>query len=72
MTPEEQACWDKLAAENAALRDQMREAILWALGERDEFPTREPGQGAYWWRTELRRRAFLTPDSASHRENERE
>lgn len=51
-------------AEAEAQRDQMREAILWALGERDEFPTREPGQGAYWWRTELRRRAFLAADSA--------
>ena len=66
--------YEQVTAENVALsermaeaearRDQIREAILWALGERDEFPTREPGQGAYWWRTELRRRAFLTPDSA--------
>lgn len=31
-------------------------AIRWALGYED-FPERKPGQGAYWWRTELRDRA---------------
>ena len=40
-------------------RDSLREAIAWALGERDEFPLREQGQGAFWWRAELRRRAAL-------------
>ena len=40
-------------AENAALR----EAIAWALGESGNFPPREDGEGAYWWRTELRKRA---------------
>ena len=34
-------------------------AIRWALGEEGEFPSREAGQGAYWWRTELRQRAAL-------------
>jgi hypothetical protein len=34
-------------------------AVRWALGEGDDFPTREAGQGMYWWRTELRRRAAL-------------
>lgn len=32
-------------------------AICWALGENGEFPERKTGEGAYWWRTELRRRA---------------
>lgn len=42
---------------------QLREAIEWALGERDEFP-QEPAPLAgkyrrpYYWRTELRSRAF--------------
>lgn len=35
-------------------------AIRWALGEMDDFPAREDGQGAYWWRKELRERAGLS------------
>lgn len=35
---------------------ELREAIGWALGEIDDFPERQPGQGAYWWRSELRKR----------------
>lgn len=38
---------------------QLENAIRWALGENGDFPPREEGQGAYWWRTELRRRAGL-------------
>jgi hypothetical protein len=34
-------------------------ALRWALGVNGEFPTRKDGQGAYWWRTELQRRAGL-------------
>jgi hypothetical protein len=54
-----------------ALREQIKElrkrtaaleeAVRWALGEDvpgPEFRAREPGEGAYWWRIELRRRAF--------------
>lgn len=37
----------------------LTEAIRWALGEVDEFPERQDGQGPYWWRAELRRRAAL-------------
>ena len=37
---------------------QLKNAILWALGELDDFPERKNGEGAYWWRIELRRRAF--------------
>lgn len=39
-------------------RDALREAVHWALGERGDFPTRQEGQGAYWWRTELREKAL--------------
>lgn len=51
-------------AEADALRlhaDKMRlhTAILWALGEWGDFPTREEGQGAYWWRKELRERSGI-------------
>lgn len=56
-TPHQRA--NRLARENRRLR----EAILWALGENGEFaPEPEPLAGRwrrrYWWRTELRRRAF--------------
>lgn len=37
-------------------------AIRWANGEVDEFPERKPGEGAYWWRKELTRRARLEGD----------
>ena len=38
---------------------RMQTAIRWALGELGGFPGRSEGQGAYWWRTELRERAAL-------------
>lgn len=41
-------------ADNAA---RMFNAIIWALGYED-FAPRPEGAGAYWWRTELQRRAF--------------
>lgn len=43
-----------LRAEN----ERLREAISWALGETD-FRPRKEGEGAYWWRKELRERAAL-------------
>lgn len=36
---------------------KLRRAIRWALGELGEFVPRPEGAGAYWWRTELKRRA---------------
>lgn len=50
--------------------ERLREAIYWALGERDEFPDEpEPLAGKYrrryHWRTELRRRAFGAADVAN-------
>jgi hypothetical protein len=40
--------------------EQMRGAVEWALGERGEFVDRQYGQGAFWWRTELRKRSALS------------
>lgn len=40
---------------------RLRGAIMWALGYTD-FRARENGEGPYWWRPELRRRAALTPE----------
>lgn len=34
-------------------------AVRWALGEVGDFEPRKEGQGVYWWRTGLRRRAGL-------------
>ena len=57
---------ERLAAENAALRDVIR----WALGEGDSFPdwpesVTIKGNPKYWWRTELRRR-FDSAMEGSH------
>lgn len=38
---------------------RLLDALRWALGSGGEFPARGAGQGAYWWRTELMRRAGL-------------
>lgn len=39
--------------------ERLRSAIEWALGMgKDGFRPRMEGEGAYWWRTELRRRAL--------------
>lgn len=38
-------------------KKRLRGAVDWALGERDFFPSRPEGKGAYWWRIELRERA---------------
>lgn len=42
--------------------ERYRDAIEWALGANGDFPDREPGDGAYWWRSELQRRAGLEWD----------
>lgn len=54
----------KAAAESAlalalAERDRAREAIAWACGEVGEWPERKVGQGAFYWRSELRKRAGI-------------
>lgn len=49
-----------------AERDALKAAILWALGgEGSNFRTRAEGEGAYWWRTELRRRAGMSAESSA-------
>lgn len=51
-----------------AANKRLRAAITWALGEGDsDFRLREEGEGPYYWRTELRKRA--TPDAASEASN---
>jgi len=39
---------------------ELRDAIVWALGETD-FRERRPGEGPFYWRRELRTRAGLDP-----------
>lgn len=54
-------------AELAAAREdtnRLGAAIRWALGETD-FRERGTGEGAYWWRKELRARAGVLPKEAS-------
>lgn len=51
---------NEAAAEARA--ERLREAILWALGQIGEWPERKPGEGAFYWRKELRRRAGLEDD----------
>ena len=41
---------------------KLERAIMWALGENGGFDQRKEGQGAYWWRTELRKRAAAMPN----------
>jgi hypothetical protein len=43
-----------LQAEN----QKLLQAILWALGQNGDFAQQQPGQGKYYWRTELRKRAI--------------
>lgn len=38
---------------------RVRGALLWADGQVDEFPGRKPGEGAFYWRREMMRRAGL-------------
>ena len=54
--------FDDCGCQSARLKARVAEleaAVRWALGEEGDFPLRGDGQGAYWWRTELRRRAAL-------------
>jgi hypothetical protein len=44
-------------------------ALVWALGAGGEFKQREPGDGAYWWRRELCRRAGLEWDGKQFIDN---
>jgi len=44
------------------LLNRYRDAFTWALGAGDSFPERPEGKGAYWWRSELQKRAGLKWD----------
>jgi hypothetical protein len=48
-----------LALEQAQEIKRLKGAILWALGGGEDFRARAEGEGAYWWRTELRKRSGL-------------
>lgn len=50
------AAEDKALAAEARLA-QANEALLWANGENGEWPDRKPGEGAFYWRKEMMRRA---------------
>lgn len=49
---------------NMTVCKDAEEAITWALGAGEDFPTRPKGAGAYWWRGELQKRAELTWDGS--------
>jgi hypothetical protein len=53
-----QALSDRASAAEARA-ERLREAILWADGRIGEWPERQPGEGAFYWRKELMRRAGL-------------
>lgn len=55
-TPE---LWKELYSLSIQREQMLEDAIRWALGEKGDFPARQEGEGAYWWRSELRRRAGL-------------
>jgi hypothetical protein len=51
---------EQRAAELEQDAARYRAAILWALGgEGSDFRPRMEGEGAYWWRKELRKRAAI-------------
>lgn len=45
---------------------ELENAIAWALGENGDFPPCPEGAGAYWWRTELRKRCAAQPNEKAH------
>jgi len=49
---------DKIISQADEIK-RLKDAILWALGETDPFPTRKEGDPFFWWRKELRKRAML-------------
>lgn len=49
---------------------ELESAIRWALGyeqaDGSDFRERRPGEGAYWWRSELEARAKLAAPEKAH------
>lgn len=65
--PRDHVCWrarDALQAADAASLAhrktiaRLTSAVLWALGEGEEFPAWIEDADPLWWRAELKRRAF--------------
>jgi hypothetical protein len=50
-----------MASDEPSREQRYFDALCWALGTGD-FAPRQPGQGAFWWRPELQRRAGLKWD----------
>ena len=46
--------------------ERLMDAITWALGANGDFPVRGPNDAAFWWRSELRRRAGLDWDGEKY------
>lgn len=57
----------RIATAQQAELTRLREAIFWALGVNGEFPPREDGDGPYWWRMELRKRAGISAQELNDR-----
>jgi hypothetical protein len=47
--------------------EELEAAIFWACGVNGTFPPRQDGEGAYWWRTELRERAGISSEELNRR-----
>ncbi|MFX0132394.1 MAG: hypothetical protein ACFFDN_01985 [Candidatus Hodarchaeota archaeon] len=43
-------------SDNSDYATMLENIIFWALGENGDFPIRKKGEGAYYWRKELRKR----------------
>lgn len=46
--------------------ERLMDAITWALGANGDFAERGPNDAAFWWRSELRRRAGLDWDGEKY------
>ena len=54
----------------AGSTERLMDAITWALGANGDFAERGPNDAAFWWRSELRRRAGLDWDGEKYVEVE--
>ena len=50
-------CCTAITAAVEAQREKWWEFVLWLNGERGDFPERQDGQGIYYWRREMMKRA---------------
>lgn len=49
----------EMLRESTLIRIKLEHAILWALGEEDEFPPQPKDLGTFYWREELRSRSGM-------------